>query len=96
MVKESSKPLKSAIQEFIDFYQLRYKFDEKLILESWKELAGSLIYKHTTDINLKDDKLYIHIKSSVAKQELMFMRNRLVELINRKLGKKVVEEIIII
>ncbi|MFC2113989.1 DUF721 domain-containing protein [Bacteroidota bacterium] len=96
MRKESGKPLKNAIQEFIDHYELRYKFDEKLILESWSELAGALIYKHTTDINLKNRKLYVHIKSSVAKQEMMFMRNRLIELINRKMGKKVVDEIILI
>lgn len=96
MKKNTATPLKKAIQDFIDFYDLRYKFDERQILESWEEIAGKMIYKHTEDINLKDDTLFIKVKSSVAKQELLFMKNRLLELINRKMGKNVVKEIVII
>lgn len=96
MKKDTGTPLKKAIQDFIDYYDLRYKFDERKILETWEELAGKKIYKHTEDINLKDGKLYIKVKSSVAKQELLFMKNRLLELINRKMGKKAVTEIVVI
>jgi predicted nucleic acid-binding Zn ribbon protein len=94
--KSNSTPLKKAIQDFIDHYGLRYHFDERQILEEWENLVGKQIYKHTEDVNLKDTKLYVKVKSSVARQELLFMKSRLVELINRKLGKNVIEEIIII
>ncbi len=96
MKKDNATPLKKAIQDFIDYYDLRYKFDERCILESWEEIAGKKIYKHTEDINLKGSQLFIKVKSSVAKQELLFMKNRLMELINRKMGKEVVKEIIVL
>jgi hypothetical protein len=87
--------LKAAIDKFIDHYKLRYKFDEYQITENWKELAGASIYKHTTDLYIKNNQLHIEVNSSVAKQELMFMRSRLKELINRKMGKSAITEIII-
>ncbi|MBT3301492.1 MAG: DUF721 domain-containing protein [Bacteroidetes bacterium] len=96
MKKDNATPLKKAIQDFIDYYDLRYKFDERSILESWEEIAGKKIYKHTEDINLNGSQLFIKVKSSVAKQELLFMKNRLMELINRKMGKEVVKEIIVL
>jgi len=94
-MKSKENTLKQAIDSFIDYYKLRYKFDEKNITDSWEEIAGSMINKHTTNLYLDQNKLHVELRSSVAKQELLFIKSRLIHLINRKLNKMVVDEIIV-
>lgn len=88
--------LKQAIDKLIDAYQLRAKFDELKLAETWEEVVGKHISSHTIEIRIKDYKLFVKIDSPVVKQELTFMRSRLLSLINRKFNHKIVDEIVII
>ena len=94
-MKNKANTIKQAIDQFIDHYNLRYKFDERQIVEAWEEIAGKMICKHTTNLYLKDKKLHVEVRSSVAKQELLFIKSRLIKHINKKLNKEVTDEIIV-
>ncbi|MEA3496405.1 MAG: DUF721 domain-containing protein [Bacteroidota bacterium] len=87
--------LKAAIEKYIEVYQLRGKFDENKIRNIWNEVVGEQIGKRTTSISLDKKKLKVKLDSSVAKQELLFMRTRIINVINRKAGKKIVAEIVV-
>lgn len=88
--------LKEAIDKYIDAFKMRAKFDEKSIEKIWPEVVGSAMATHTKEMKFSDGKLYVKTNSSVARQELSFMRSRLVIAINRKLGKKLLNEIIVL
>ncbi len=94
-MKNKEKILGNIIDDFIDHYNLRYKFDEKNITESWEEIAGKMICKHTTNLYIEKKTLHVEVKSAVARQELMFIKSRLIGLINRKMNKEVIEEIVV-
>jgi len=93
MTPKNEISLKQAIDKFIDQYNLRIKFDERRITESWKEIAGEMIYKHTTDLYVKDKTLVLTVNSPVAKQEILFLKGRMKVVINRFLGKELIHDI---
>jgi predicted nucleic acid-binding Zn ribbon protein len=94
--RKNEVTLKQAIDKLIDAYKLRGKFNELKLRDTWEEVVGEHIAKHTKKIKIKDYKLYVKVDSPVVKQELMFMRSRLLSLINRKFNYKIVDEIIIV
>lgn len=93
MTSSNETTLKNAIEGFLDNYNLRRKMSEMELIKSWGELAGKLIEKHTNKIYIKDKKLFVHINSAVARQELSFMKSRLIQVINRKFEKGFIEDI---
>jgi len=87
--------LKDAMNRFIDGSNLRKKLDEQKLISSWEELVGKYIASQTKDIFIKNDKLFIKIESSVIRQELGFMRSRLLTVITRRFGQTFVKEIVL-
>lgn len=85
--------LKEAINKFIEQYNLRIKFDERRLIEHWKHLAGDLIDKHTTNLFIKENILYIEVNSSIVKQELLFLKTRLKTVINRFFEQEIIKDI---
>lgn len=88
--------LKDALDRFIDGNKLRSKLNEQTLIASWQELVGKHIYSQTRDMFLKNDKLFIKIESSVIRQELSFIKTRLIQVINRRFGEGFIKEIVLL
>ncbi|TXI78156.1 MAG: DUF721 domain-containing protein [Flavobacteriales bacterium] len=79
----------------IDSYGMREKMDELDITTGWDEAVGPMIARHTKSVRLRKGRLSVKVDSAPLRHELTFMRETLVEILNRRAGKKVVEEIIL-
>jgi predicted nucleic acid-binding Zn ribbon protein len=93
MKRSNQQSLKEALESLVDSFGLRAKLDEQAIREGWEKLAGAMIARHTTDLKLRKDTLYVKVDSAPLRHELGFMRSALVELINRELGRVVVKDV---
>lgn len=89
-------PLKDAIQKLLQVYRMSDKMDEISLVKEWEELMGETIARKTKNIKLKKRVLIIEIESSVLRHELSFAKDKLKESLNRKLKKRVVDEILFI
>ena len=69
--------------------------NEKRLIQCWEELLGKMIAKYTRDINLRNKKLYIEVSSAPLKNELIYSRQKMIDLINTNFGDGIVEEIIV-
>ena len=85
--------IKSAIDGFLDNYNLKRKMREQELIKSWGEITGKLVEKHTTDIYFKDKKLFVKLNSASVRQELSFMKSRLIQVINRKFENDFIDDI---
>src|SRR3990167_3172909 len=92
---KSTKPIKNAIDEMLKFYNLDTKVKEAALINSWSKIAGNLIAKETSQIYVKEGKLYIKTRSSVVKQELSYHKTKLLQLITRDMGERIVDDIVI-
>lgn len=94
MRKANDKSLKEAIEQMLQVYKIKRRFDETSIIAHWPQLVGTSVANRTKELFVHDKKLFLRIESSVIKNELMLMRNQIIEKINEEAKAILVEEII--
>jgi predicted nucleic acid-binding Zn ribbon protein len=94
MRRTNDKSLKEAIEQMMQVYKIKRKFDETGIIAQWPQLVGKSVANRTKELFIHDKKLFLRIESSVIKNELMQMRMQIMEKINNEAKSILVEEII--
>ncbi|MDB5135294.1 MAG: hypothetical protein JWP37_1897 [Mucilaginibacter sp.] len=92
--KTNDKTLKEAIEQMLQVYKIKRRFDETGIITAWPQLVGKSVANRTKEIFIRDKKLFLRIESSVIKNELVMMRSQIIEKINNEAKEILVEEII--
>lgn len=94
MRKANDKSLKEAIEQMLNVYKIKRRFDETAVVAAWPELVGKPVANRTKELFIRDKKLFLRIESSVIKSELMMMRAQIMDKINEKANSVLVEEVI--
>ncbi len=94
MSRTNDKTLKEAMDQLLNVYRLKGKFDETFAVSSWEAVVGKAVANRTKEIFIRDKKLFIRIESSVVKNELKMMRSQIIANLNEKAGSNVVQEIV--
>lgn len=89
------KPLKQAIDQLLRAYGYQKQLDELKLIELYKEQVGKMFQNHTQNIFVKDKILYVSLDSASLKQELSYVKEGLIDKLNQKMGKRIIEKIII-
>jgi len=85
--------LKEGIEDLLDAFKLKGKFNETHIIASWERIMGAPIAKRTTSLNIRNAKMYVKLNSAPLKHELNMSKTKILDLLHRDLGEKVIEEI---
>jgi predicted nucleic acid-binding Zn ribbon protein len=94
MRRSKTISLAEAMQDYIKEMNLGSKLREVSIIESWEEMVGKAIASRTSRVFIKDNILYVNLKSSVVRNELMMIREALRQKINEKAGGEYIKEIV--
>jgi predicted nucleic acid-binding Zn ribbon protein len=94
MRKANDKTLKEAIEQMLQVYKIKKRYDETAVIANWPELVGKSVANRTKELFVHDKKLFLRIESSVIKNELMLMRTQIINKINEEAKAVLVEEII--
>ena len=95
MRRSKTISLAEAMQDYIKEMNLGDKLREISILDSWENMVGKAISSRTSKVYIKDGILYVNLKSSIVRNELMMIREALREKLNEKAGGEVIKEIIL-
>lgn len=95
MRRSKTISLAEAIKDYINEMKLGGKLGEVGIINSWEEIVGKAISSRTTRIYIKDHVLYVHLNSSVVRNELLMLREVLKEKLNEKAGSDIVKDIVL-
>lgn len=68
---------------------------EARVAEVWESLVGSSIAARTTSIKVEKGVMYVHISSSVARNEIFMRREELKDAVNQAVGMRVVNVVIV-
>ncbi len=91
-----SKSLKNVIGNIIDSSnKLNSGLNNIKVQNLWKEVMGNNVNSYTNEIVLKKNTLYVNLSSSVLRQELSFGKQKIVDLLNKELGKTVIKKIVL-
>jgi predicted nucleic acid-binding Zn ribbon protein len=95
MRRSKTISLAEAVNDYIREMNLGGKLSEIAVINSWEEIVGKAISSHTTKIFIKDHILYVHLNSSVVRNELLMLREALREKLNKKAGSEVIKDIVL-
>ena len=84
-----------ALQQFLNSSRIKGEIQAFQIEEVWESIMGTTIAKHTDSLQLIEEKLIITTSVAALKNELIFQREKIVNLVNHALQAKVVNEVII-
>ena len=94
--ESNEQSLGDAIQYFINAMGLRPKMIEAEIISNWEEIVGKMIAKHTLDLSLNRKKLTLRFDNAALKQEMSYAKSKLIENINERFGKEIINEVVIL
>ena len=95
MRKSYTQPIENVIREYLKEMNIDQKLKEVGIVSQWEKLMGRTVAVRTSQIYIRNHILYIHVTSSVLKNELLMMRQAIIEKINEEAGERIVEQIVI-
>ncbi len=95
MRRSKTISLAEAVNDYIREMNIGEKLGEAGVINSWDEIVGKAISSRTAKIYIKDHILYVHLNSSVVRNELLMLREALRDKINQKAGAEIIKEIVL-
>ncbi len=84
----------NVMMRFLRQSGLESPLNEYRLLSSWGEVAGEVAQRYTQDVYIRNQCLYVKLRSAVLRAELMMKRTQLVEALNRRVGAQVITDIV--
>lgn len=94
MRRRETESIKDLIQEFLKLRKLDKPLFEKKIINAWSKVLGENISEYTTDIIVRNRKLYVTLSSSVLRHDLFLSRDEIVQSLNKYVGCDVIDEVV--
>ena len=94
MRKNDAEQIGEMIRKFFRQSGLESPLNEYRLVQAWREVVGPAISRYTSNLYIKNQILYVHLTSSVLRQELMMGREMLVRSLNQQVGAQVIVNII--
>jgi predicted nucleic acid-binding Zn ribbon protein len=95
MRRSKTISLAEAIGDYVREMHLDVKLSEVGVINSWEEIVGKAISSRTSKIYIKDQVLFVHLNSSVVRNELLMLRQTLKDKLNEKAGREVIKDIVL-
>lgn len=94
MKRNNTEQIGEVLRKFLRQEGLESPLNEFRLVEAWKDVVGPTIYRYTTNLYIKNQTLFVHLSSSVLRQELQMQREALVKHLNNQVGAQVIVNII--
>jgi predicted nucleic acid-binding Zn ribbon protein len=92
--KSNENPVSELIDLWLRQYGLSGKYKEFRMLQSWNELMGPMIAKHTKDVRIYQEVLYVELDSASIRSELSYSKSRIIENLNTEAGETLIKEVV--
>ncbi len=90
----NEQSIKEAIEEMMRTYRIKNKFDETAVIANWETIMGKTVANRTSEIFVKNKKLFIRLTSAALKHEMLIAREQMIDLVNNHFGSQVVNEVV--
>ena len=71
MKRNNTEQVGEVIRRLLRQEGLETPLNEYRLVDAWKDVVGETIARYTTNIYIKSQVLYVHLSSSVLRQELV-------------------------
>jgi len=65
------------------------------IEEVWEQIMGKTVARYTDKIQIHGHTLYVNTTIAPLRQELVYQKEKIIQLVNEALGENVIKEVVI-
>ena len=95
MERKEVKKIGSLLDEYVKANNLEDGLAEYRIIKLWRELLGVSVSKKTKSLAIRNRKLFVTLHSSVIRNELLMIKDTLIQRLNAEAGRDVIDDIIL-
>ena len=95
MKKHNDHKISEILDQFVESKKLRSGYYRVGIEEAWNEIMGKTIQGYTQSIHFHKGMLTLKVNSAPLRHELSMGKEKIIDLLNQKLGKRIVQDIYI-
>ena len=95
MKHKQAEPIGALLDALFKSPNIAIKIAEGSLPYVWREVTGEVVAAETRQVRFVRGILYVHISSSILRNELMMQREALVRSVNKKLGVDLVQSVVV-
>ncbi len=95
MRKSQTQKIGDVIRDCLQDLHIERKLKEVSLVSQWESMMGKTVALRTEKIYIRNRILYIQVTSSVLKNELLMMRQDILNKLNENAGEKLVDQLVI-
>ncbi len=95
MRRSKTQKIEELVKTILKEQGLDVKLKELELIKTWEKVIGKNVANATTDLYIKNRKLFVHVRSSIVRSELMLIKAGLIMALNKEVGEKVIEDIVV-
>lgn len=84
-----------ALQQFLKKSRLKTGVQAVQIEEVWEKIMGKTVAKYTDKLQIIGSTLFITTSVAPLKNELLYQKEKIIQMVNEALGDKVIKEVVI-
>ncbi len=93
MRRRNSEHIGDIISRYIREEGIETPLNQYRLLQAWTEVMGDAISNYTGEMFIKNQTLFIKIKSSILRQDLNASRNNIIQKLNNQVKAQVITDI---
>ena len=94
MRRNKTESIGDLVRQYLRQEGLETPLNEVRMVEAWAEVMGQAVARYTGDVFVKNQVLYVRLKSPALKANLMMGREGLVRRLNDHVGAQVIVKIV--
>ena len=84
-----------ALQLFLNKSKLKTGVQAMQIEDVWEKIMGKTVAKYTDKLQIIGSTLFVSTTVAPLKNELVYQKEKIIELVNAELGEKIIKEVVI-
>jgi predicted nucleic acid-binding Zn ribbon protein len=69
---------------------------EARVLTLWEDVVGETLGKHTRPLRVREGRMVVAVEDPIWKQEIALLRGEIIRNLNRRMGRDVVRDIVLV
>ena len=84
-----------ALQLFLSKSKLKSGVQAIQIEDVWEKIMGKTVAKYTDKLQIINSTLFVSTMVAPLKNELLYQKEKIIEMVNAELGEKIIKEVVI-
>ncbi len=95
MRRSKTQKIEELVKQVLKEQGLDVKLKELELIKTWEKVIGKNVANATTNLYIQNRKLYVYLRSSIVRNELIMIKQGLINALNKEAQGKIIDDIVI-